>query len=105
MVFIPVVSCCDCFRFSSYALISRVLCDNVSINDGLVLMDGTPDEVFANREILKNVGLEVPQCTALIHELRALGIKLEGEKISNPQDCADLIVDALKKGNGQYEED
>lgn len=68
----------------------------IVINDGLVLMDGTPDAVFANREILKNVGLEVPQCTALIHELRGLGIGLEGDKISTVQDCADLIVNALK---------
>ena len=75
------------------ALADRV----IVINDGRLLMDGTPDEVFAQREILQNVGLEVPQCTALIHDLRALGIPLEGKGISNIDGCADMILNAFAK--------
>ncbi len=69
----------------------------IVINDGSLLMDGTPDEVFAKRDILKNVGLEVPQCAALVHELRGLGIKLEGSALSTPEGCADMIAAALSK--------
>ncbi len=65
------------------------------INDGKLLLDGTPDEVFSKREALQRVGLEVPQCTALIHELRALGIPLSGTGISNPDGCAEMIVKAF----------
>ena len=74
------------------AMAQRVLV----INDGELLLDGTPDEVFAKRELLQSVGLEVPQCTALIHELRARGIKLDGDRISTPEGCAELLARALQ---------
>ena len=66
------------------------------INDGSLLMDGTPDEVFAQREILQSVGLEVPQCAALIHDLRKLGFRIDGNGISDPNECAEMLVRALK---------
>ena len=75
------------------ALADRV----IVINDGRLLMDGTPDEVFAQREILQNVGLEVPQCTSLVHDLRALGIPLEGSEISNVEGCAEMILKAFER--------
>ena len=75
------------------ALADRVLI----INDGKLLMDGTPDEVFAQREILQNVGLEVPQCTALVHELRDAGIPLHGSQISDLDGCAEMILEAFAK--------
>ncbi len=65
------------------------------INDGTLLLDGTPDEVFANRTLLQTVGLEVPQCTALIHELRAKGIELRGDTISTPEGCAEILKQAF----------
>ena len=74
------------------ALADRV----IVINDGKLLLDGTPDEVFAQRGILQRVGLEVPQCTELIHRLRLAGISLDGDRISSPEACADLIAQALK---------
>ncbi len=64
----------------------------IVINDGKLLMDGTPDAVFARREELQSVGLEVPQCAELIYRLRACGIPLEGETISDPEKAADLIA-------------
>ena len=76
----------------------------IVINDGKLLMDGTPDEVFSQREILQNVGLEVPQCAALIHSLRAEGIELKGEYISSPEACADMIAEALAKMRSNQEE-
>jgi energy-coupling factor transport system ATP-binding protein len=68
----------------------------IVINDGKLLLDGTPDEVFAERELLQSVGLEVPQCAALIHELRARGITVEGDSISTPEECAALLARALQ---------
>ncbi|MBQ8415528.1 MAG: energy-coupling factor transporter ATPase [Clostridia bacterium] len=64
------------------------------INDGSLLMDGTPDEVFARRDELQAVGLEVPQCAELIHELRALGIPITGDGISDTESCARLLLEA-----------
>ena len=67
----------------------------IVINDGKLLMDGTPDEVFARRGELRAAGLEVPQCTELIHRLRDAGLPLEGSGISTVNDCADLLTAAL----------
>ena len=67
----------------------------IVVNDGELLMDGTPDEVFARREELKRVGLEVPQCTELIHRLREAGIAVEGDSISTVEGCVQLLLDAV----------
>ena len=69
----------------------------VVMNDGAVLMDGTPDEVFARREELKRVGLEVPQCSEAVYRLRACGLPINGNEISNAEDCAKLILKAFGK--------
>ncbi len=78
------------------ALADRVLV----INDGLLLLDGTPDEIFAKRDLLEKVGLEVPQCAELIHRLRALGISINGSALSTPEGCAAMIEEAYRKHEG-----
>ncbi len=69
----------------------------IVINDGTLLMDGTPDEVFARREELQSVGLEVPQCAELIHRLRDIGIPIKGESISHAESAASLIAAAFRQ--------
>ena len=72
----------------------------IVIDDGRILLDGTPREVFAKAEVLAAAGLDVPQCTALVHQLRAEGVTLTGEPLT-PAECADLIFAALEgKRNG-----
>ena len=68
----------------------------IVINDGELLMDGTPDEIFAQRDALNAVGLEVPQCAELIHALRKAGIQIDGDTISSPKACADLLQKAFQ---------
>ena len=68
----------------------------IVINDGELLMDGTPDEIFAQRDVLNAVGLEVPQCAELIHALRKAGIQIDGDTISSPKACADLLQKAFQ---------
>ncbi len=78
------------------ALADRV----IVINDGSILMDGTPDEVFARRNELRAVGLEVPQCAELIYRLREAGIPVRGTEISTVEACADLLSAAFSaEGN------
>ena len=69
----------------------------IVINDGRLLLEGTPDEVFAQRDVLTKVGLEVPQCAELIHALRAAGIQIDGNTLASPEACADLLQKALNK--------
>ncbi len=72
------------------------------INDGSLLMDGTPNEVFAQRDLLQSVGLEVPQCAELIHRMKAEGIAIGDGEISTVEACADRITEALQANKTRY---
>lgn len=68
----------------------------IVLNDGKVYIDGTPEEVFGEPYKLELAGLEVPQCTSLIQELRRKGMKLDGE-CTTPEKCAELLYRLLSK--------
>ena len=74
------------------AMAGRVLV----LNDGRIALDGTPEEIFERERELRELGLDVPQCTALIHKLRGAGIVLDGD-CATPEKCAELIAGALGK--------
>ena len=67
----------------------------IVLDDGEILMEGTPAEVFARPELLKKAGLDVPQCSALVYELQKMGIPLEGDCYSTEL-CTELICEYLK---------
>ena len=62
------------------------------VDNGVVLRDGTPKQVFSQVELLKSVGLDVPQVTELIYELRQEGIDLPLDILTE-----DECYEALKK--------
>jgi energy-coupling factor transport system ATP-binding protein len=62
----------------------------IVISDGRVLLDGTPKEVFSRVEPLLAAGLETPQGTELVHELRMLGYGLP-EGCTTVEECTDAI--------------
>lgn len=68
----------------------------VVLDDGAVVFDGPPSRVFERESELIARGLDVPQCTALVHKLRAAGMKLEGDCLTVEQ-CAELIARGIKK--------
>ncbi len=68
----------------------------IVIDDGSVILDGTPSEVFAKEERLCSCGLNIPQCTQLVHRLRENGIAIEGECV-NIEQCAEAISAAIAK--------
>lgn len=49
----------------------------IIIDDGKIVLDGTPKEVFNNVEKVKNLGLDVPQVTELMYCLREYGIYVD----------------------------
>ncbi len=63
----------------------------VVIDDGAVLLDGTPTEVFSRVDELRAAGLDVPQGTALLHELRSLGLDLP-TGITGVTECTEAIL-------------
>ncbi len=71
------------------ALADRVLV----LNDGELYMEGTPGEIFSRPDELTAIGLDVPQCTDLVNQLRRAGIAIPGDHVT-PQACADAICAA-----------
>jgi energy-coupling factor transport system ATP-binding protein len=49
----------------------------IIIDDGSIVLDGTPQEVFGNIEKIKSLGLDVPQVTELMYFLKKQGIKVD----------------------------
>ena len=66
----------------------------IVINDGKIILDGAPSKIFAQSQILRSAGLDLPQCADLLIRLRQKGFKLEGE-INTPEQCAETILKAL----------
>ena len=75
-------------------------CDRVVVVDrGKLLLDGTPREVFRQVDRLKGVGLDVPQVTELMHELRRAGLEVR-EDIITEEECAAELT-RLLEGSGR----
>ena len=67
----------------------------VAMNDGKIVADGTPAEVFSQVELLRRVGLSVPETTELLYALRADGFDLPLDALSIDQ-CAQALYDRIK---------
>lgn len=73
------------------------------LNDGELYMQGTPAEIFSRPEELTAIGLDVPQCTDLVHQLRDAGINVEGDCLT-PAQCADAICAACAARGIQFDQ-
>ena len=66
----------------------------IVMNDGVVMMDGTPREVFTRKKELENIGLAVPDTVSLLFSLREAGIDVPVDAIT-VEECADVILKNL----------
>ena len=66
----------------------------IVMDDGRVVMDGTPKEVFSRVEQLRDTGLTVPETVDLLDRLCQRGMSLPLDALS-VEECADAIVNAL----------
>lgn len=63
-----------------------VLADRVAVmNDGQIIISGTPKEVFKQTDLIKSSGLDIPQSAKLALRLKAMGINLR-DGILTPDD-------------------
>jgi energy-coupling factor transport system ATP-binding protein len=72
---------------SEAALFERV----VVMDEGRLVLDGTPGEVFRHVEKLREIGLDVPLAASLAHRLRSQGVPLEGDVLAAP-DLRDALA-------------
>ena len=63
----------------------------VVMDEGHILMDGYPSEVFGRYDELKNVGLDVPQVTKILGILRKMGYDIKSEIFTVEEAAHELI--------------
>lgn len=68
----------------------------IVMNDGEIIEDGSPKEIFEKVELLKSVGLDVPQTTELLYALQKEGFNVSTNVISI-KETAEAISSALGK--------
>ena len=66
----------------------------IVINDGKIILDGSTSKIFAQSQILRSAGLDLPQCADLMLRLRQKGIEIPGE-INTPEMCAEALAAAI----------
>ena len=70
----------------THSMSEAVLFDRVVVLDeGRLVMDGAPAEVFRRVDELREIGLDVPLAASLAHRLRSRGVPIEGD-ILDPAD-------------------
>ena len=75
----------------------------IVMDDGRIVMDGRPEEVFSKVSQLKSYGLDVPQVTELAYELREAGMPLS-EGILSREDLTEQLTAVLGKRTAGVEE-
>ena len=68
----------------------------VVFNSGRICMDGSPEEVFADKEKIRKAGLEMPQVMEALWQLKEQGIPVH-EFTCNEKTAICQIVDIIKK--------
>ena len=64
----------------------------IVMNDGEIIADNQPKEIFKDVKQLKEVGLDVPQTTELLYELKQAGFKINTNVISVEQTAEEIAA-------------
>ena len=74
------------------------LCDRLFVlNHGTIAFSGRPEEVFVHGDELREIGLDVPECTKLADLLRKKGFDMP-EGVYRMEDVRNAILEQLGKG-------
>ena len=66
----------------------------IVMDEGRILADGTPKEVFPQVELLESVGLTVPATTKVLYALNEAGFDLPLDALST-EECAQVLLAAI----------
>ena len=69
----------------------------IVMDEGRIVCDGTPREVFSQVELLRSVALDVPQPTELCRALADAGVPIRRDVLT-PEECAEAILQATEVG-------
>lgn len=73
----------------------------IVMNDGHILLDDTPREVFQNIGLLQSVALDVPQSAELMYALREEDVKVPLSVLTD-EECVEVLSDLLEGKYGDY---
>lgn len=68
----------------------------VVMDNGEILMDNVPREVFSNVALMKKIGLDVPQVTELMYLLGQSGLPADTH-IIDEEECTEALIKLLKE--------
>lgn len=74
----------------------------IVMNEGTVMLQGTPKEVFSHYRELEAVGLAAPQVTYIMHSLKAIGMAVNTDA-TTVTEAADEIMNAVRKKQKKQE--
>lgn len=74
----------------------------VVIDKGRISLDGVPGKVFSQVELMKKIGLDVPQVTELVYELRKAGFDIPKEIISE-EECTEALLKLFKEEDRKWQ--
>ena len=78
----------------------------IALKDGKVVLDGTPKQVFSQRQLIADIGLDVPCATRLAGEFISRGIPVSNDVVSMDELCRELVaIKARKEKNGASDVD
>ena len=78
-----------------------VLADRVVVmNNGKIELDGTPEYVFSEVDLLKSIGLEVPASKELLYMLNNKGVDIDISAL-NEEKCVEIITKYLRRENNE----
>ncbi len=70
----------------------------IVMDEGKIVLDGTPREVFVNTDTLKSVGLDVPEATELAMLLNKEGVKIKND-VLDIDELLDCVVSLMEDKN------
>ncbi len=77
--------------FITHYMNEAALADRVVVMDeGKILFDGTPREVFTHVDELHDVGLDVPQVTEVAYNLRKNGVNISTDILTGEEFVAEI---------------
>jgi energy-coupling factor transport system ATP-binding protein len=63
----------------------------IVIDGGKVRLDGTPKDVFSQQELLKKIGLDVPQVTEVATQLNSLGLNIDANVLTEDELINEIV--------------
>lgn len=82
--------------FITHYMDEAVKADRIVVMDkGKIILDGKPKEVFLHRDLLKKVGLDVPEATEIANELISEGVNLPSD-ILDIDELSEAIISVME---------